>query len=334
MESEVPEKFTHPQGGWRQGMARHRIDWRETAPSACRGGVLTIGNFDGVHRGHAGLVEEVARQARARSVPALVLTFEPHPRELLVPGPPQPLLTTPEDRSRLLEEHGADHILLLRTTAELLALSAEEFFQRVIRDQLQAVALVEGHNFGFGRGRQGNVETLERLCRPAGIPLTVVPPLLVDGRAVSSSQVRQALLAGNVELARLLLGRTYRIHGQVGTGQKRGQSLGFPTANLQQVSTLIPGDGVYAVVTAVGKRYWAGAANVGPNPTFGENQRKVEVHLIGFQGDLYGQELTVDFLKRLRDTRPFAGVDELVEQLKHDVEQARQAVRAFIEEGQ
>jgi len=308
-------------------MARHLIDWRQTPPSECRGGVLTIGNFDGVHRGHASLVAEVCRQARPGGVAALALTFEPHPRDLLVAGPAQPLLTTPEDRNLLLQELGVDHVLALRTTPELLALSAEEFFQRVIQDQLQVAALVEGQNFGFGRNRQGNVETLNRLCRSAAIPLTVVPPLLLDGRLVSSSQVRQALLAGSVELASQLLGRNYRIHGQVGTGQKRGQRLGFPTANLEQVSTLIPGDGVYAVRVLAAGKVWPGAANIGPNPTFAEQQRKTEIHLIGFQGDLYGQPLTVDFLKRLRDTRTFAGMAELVEQLRHDVEQARQVAR-------
>ncbi len=309
-------------------MARHAIDWQETPPGAFRGGVLTIGNFDGVHRGHAALVEEVRRQARTLGVPALALTFEPHPRELLAPGPHQPLLSTPEERCRLLMEHGAEHVLELKTTRDLLALSAEEFFHLVIRDHLQAAALVEGQNFGFGRKRQGNIETLGCLCRESAIPLTVVPPLVIEGRPVSSSQVRQALLGGSVELACRLLGRNYRLAGRVVAGQHRGQTLGFPTANLEQISTLIPGDGVYAVRVEVEGGSWPGAANIGANLTFAEQERKVEVHLIGYHGDLYGQTLTVDFLKRLRDTRPFAGVAELVEQLHRDVEQARQIAEA------
>lgn len=304
-------------------MARHLLEWNAMPPSECRGGVLTIGNFDGVHCGHVLLVEEVSRQARPRGVPALTLTFEPHPRELLAPGPPQPLLTTSEDRCRLLEKQGADHVLVLRTTPELLALSADEFFHQVIQKRLQVVALVEGKNFGFGRNRQGNIETLAQLCQTAAIPLTVVSPLIVEGRPISSSQIRQALLGGSVELAARLLGRNYQIEGLVGTGQRRGMSLGFPTANLEQLRTLVPGDGVYAVsVLAEGKR-WPGAANVGSNPTFAEQKRKVEVHLIGFHGDLYGRHLAIEFLKRLRDTRPFAGVSELVAQLRSDVEQAR-----------
>jgi riboflavin kinase/FMN adenylyltransferase len=227
----------------------------------------------------------------------------------------------------LLHEHGADHVLVLRTTHELLALSAEDFFHRVVREQLQAAALVEGQNFGFGHKRRGNVHTLKQLCEGSAIPLTVVPPVLVEGRPVSSSEVRQTLLSGAVDFAARLLGRHYRIHGVVATGQRRGQSLGFPTANLEQVSTLVPRDGVYAVRVETGGKTWPGAANIGPNPTFAEQQRKLEVHLIGYQGDLYGQPLTVDFVVRLRDTRRFQGVSELVEQLRRDIEQAETAVR-------
>jgi riboflavin kinase/FMN adenylyltransferase len=305
-------------------MASHRIDWQETPPAECRGGVIAIGNFDGVHRGHASLVAEVGRQARSRRVPAVVLTFDPHPREILRPGLAQPLLTTTADRTRLLTELGAGQVVILHTTPDLLALSAADFFQQVIRQRLQTAALVEGVNFGFGHNREGNIETLGRLCREAGLPLTVVPQMVLDGREVSSSQVRQCLLRGEVAEAARLLGRPYQLRGLVGTGQRRGQTLGFPTANLEQAETLVPGDGVYAVRAVVASVAWPGAANVGSNPTFAEQARKVEVHLIGFRGDLYGQPLAVDFVQRLRDTRPFGSAAELVEQLRRDVEQARQ----------
>ncbi len=194
----------------------------------------------------------------------------------------------------------------------------------MIRGQLQTRALVEGTNFGFGRGREGDVETLARLCEPAGIRLTVVPPVVFDGAEVSSSRVRSLLTDGSVREAAALLGRPYRMRGTVGAGQRRGEKLGFPTANLEQLRTLAPGDGVYAVAVPYQGKVWPGAANVGANPTFGENARKVEVHLIGFRGDLYGQTLAVDFLERLRDTRPFGSVAELVEQLRRDVAQAGQ----------
>jgi riboflavin kinase/FMN adenylyltransferase len=306
-------------------MATHQVEWQEMPPEVCRRGAVSIGNFDGVHRGHAALLAELRRQADALGCPAVALTFDPHPLQLLRPGPQPPPLSTLADRARWLHDLGADHVLVLHTTPDLLALRAVEFFDEVLRKRLAVRALVEGVNFGFGHGREGDVHTLERLCRPAGIALAIVPPVLLDGEEVSSSRIRTALLGGAVEEAARLLGRPHRLHGTVGTGQHRGQALGFPTANLERLETLAPGDGVFAVRAHLRGTPHPGAANVGPNPTFGEEARKVEVHLIDFHGDLYGQPLAVDFLRRLRDTRPFAGVAELVEQLRHDIEQARQA---------
>ncbi|HEY7428287.1 MAG TPA: bifunctional riboflavin kinase/FAD synthetase [Gemmataceae bacterium] len=305
-------------------MAAHTIDWQAMPPDECRAGAVTVGNFDGVHRGHAALLAELRRQARAVNGPAVALTFDPHPIELLRPGQSPPQLTTPEDRARLLHELGAEHVLVLRVTQEMLALRAAEFFAQVLQERLHTRALVEGPNFGFGRGREGNVQTLAQLCIPAGIQLAVVPPVVLEGVEISSSRVRSLLATGSVREAAALLGRPYRLHGTVGVGERRGRKLGFPTANLEQLRTLAPGDGVYAVRLAAQGELWAGAANIGPNPTFGENARKVEVHLIEFHGDLYGQPLAVDFVERLRDTRPFATIEELVEQLRRDIQEARE----------
>ncbi len=318
-------------------MAVYRLQWDEKAPANCQGAVLTVGNFDGVHRGHAALLARLRIQAGTFDAPAVAITFDPHPLLLLRPEHYQPTLTTIEERSRLLQVLGADHVVVLHTEPALLKLSAEEFFQRVIVDHLQARGMVEGPNFAFGHNREGNVVTLARLCATDGMNLEIVQPLELDDEIVSSSRVRRALLAGDVAAANHLLGRPYRLYGVVETGQRRGQQLGFPTANLSQVRTLIPGDGVYAVRGWIGgdtppalpsqgreKTDWPGAANVGPNPTFGEQVRKVEVHLIGFQGDLYGQTLAVGFLARLRDTRRFESVEQLQEQLRRDVAQARE----------
>jgi riboflavin kinase/FMN adenylyltransferase len=307
-------------------MASHTLDWEQTPPEPCRSGVVCIGNFDGVHVGHAALLAAAREQARAHAGPAVALTFDPHPLTLLRPAAAQPPLTTTADRCRLLHEAGADEVIVLRTAPSLLALGAREFFEQVVRQRLAARALVEGPNFGFGRGREGNVATLRQLCNEAGLALTVLPPQRLDGADVSSSRVRKLLLAGDVAGAVRLLGRPHRLHGTVGIGERRGRTLGFPTANLERLETLAPGNGVYAVRVPLEGRTWPGAANVGPNPTFGEDARKVEVHLIGFAGDLYGRPLAVDFVERLRDTRPFAGVAELREQLQRDVEQARQLV--------
>ena len=309
-------------------MASFTVDWRDAAPDVCRGGAVAVGNFDGVHRGHAALVAELRRQADQTAVHAVVLTFDPHPRDLLRPELAAPPLTTVSDRSRLLQEAGADHVLVLRTTLDLLHLTAQAFFAQVLQERLAARAFVEGVNFGFGRDREGDIHTLAALCRSAGLPLTVVPPVVIDGGEASSSRVRNSLLKGDIEDAAKVLGRPYRLHGTTAEGSRRGRTLGFPTANLDPLQNLAPGNGVYAVRVFVGEAVWPGAANVGPNPTFGEDARKVEVHLIGFQGDLYGQALAVDFVRRLRDTRPFQGAADLMGQLRRDVEQARQVLAA------
>jgi riboflavin kinase/FMN adenylyltransferase len=296
-----------------------RLGYDQAPPAACRGGAVAVGNFDGVHLGHAHLVRSLREQAR----PAVVVSFDPHPLCLLSPERFQPLLTTPEDRAEFLHGCGADHVVLLKTTPELLRLSAAEFFERILRRGFQPQAIVEGFNFQFGRDRAGNLETLAELCRPAGIRLTVVPPLELDGAPVSSSRVRNALLAGDADEAARLMGRCYRLQGVVGGGQRRGRLLGFPTANLEKIETLLPADGVYAVRVKWDETAWAGAANVGANPTFGENARKLEVHVLDFSGDLYGKRLTVEFVRRLRGTQPFAGAEALKAQLQKDIEQAR-----------
>jgi riboflavin kinase / FMN adenylyltransferase len=304
-------------------MPTHIVDWRDTPDASCRGGAVTIGNFDGVHRGHAALIAALRTQADALPGPAVAFTFDPSPLDLLRPGQSSPLLTTMTERARLLHELGADHVIVVRTTRELLALSAEVFFTQVVKDRLAVRALVEGIDFGFGHNREGNVETLRQLCRASDIALTVVPPVAINGSEVSSSRIRATLMRGEVGEAAELLGRPYRLSGMVGAGQRRGQTIGFPTANLDAMPTLVPGNGVYAVRAFVGETAWPGAANIGPNPTFGEDARKVEVHLIGFRGELYGQPLAVDFLQRLRETRPFRGAAELIDQLKKDVAQAK-----------
>ena len=304
-------------------MAHHVIGWQDEAPAPCRGAALAIGNFDGAHRGHAVLVSALAAAARARGVPAVVLTFDPHPLAILRPQAAPVLLTAPDDRASALHALGADEVLALRTDAALLDLPAAAFFDRIVRRMLAASALCEGPNFGFGRGREGDVALLGRLCAEAGMSLAVVPRLAQDGQTVSSSRIRQSLLAGDAAEAARLLGRPYRLRGIVGQGQRRGRTLGFPTANLEQTRTVLPGEGVYAALATAQGRAWPAAVNIGPNPTFGEAARKIEAHLIGFAGDLYGQPLALDFQERLRGTRSFAGADELSEQLRQDVAQAR-----------
>jgi len=304
-------------------MATHFLKWDDSAADCCRGGAVTIGNFDGVHRGHQELLAEVKKRAHALSGPAVAVTFHPHPLELLRPQQFQPLLTTVACRAELMHDHGADEVIILAATAGLLQRSAREFFERVVCTGLDARFVVEGPNFGFGRGREGDINTLRGFCDEAKRGLVVLAPFQWNGKAVSSSRVRHELVQGAVRNAAELLGRPFRLVGVVGRGQARGRTLGFPTANLEKVTTLVPADGVYAVRASFQDRTFAGAANIGPNPTFGEQARKIEVHLIDFNGDLHGKALAVDFIERLRDTRPFANAEELIQQLELDINHSR-----------
>jgi riboflavin kinase/FMN adenylyltransferase len=305
------------------------LDWTGEPPPGFAGGAVTVGNFDGVHRGHRELVAAAARWGRRVGGPAVAVTFDPPPYQVLVPGaPPRPPLTTLADRAELLHAVGADRVVVLRTTPELLGLTPEEFVSRVLVRLLAARAVVEGYDFRFGRGRAGDTATLRRLCHAAGLGFEEVPPLNDGGEPVSSSRVRAAIVAGDVAEAARLLGRPYRIAGTVVGGARRGRTIGFPTANLADVPTVVPGVGVYAVRAVADGTAWPAAANVGPNPTFGEDARKIEVHLIGYSGDLYGKPLAVEFVRKLRDTRPFAGVDELTEQLRRDVDAVKDILGA------
>jgi riboflavin kinase/FMN adenylyltransferase len=290
-------------------------------PAAARGGFLTIGNFDGVHRGHSHLLARLRARADAAGAAALALTFNPHPVALLRPEQAPVPLVWPEREVELLRAAGADEVGVFRTGPWLLELSAREFFDRVIVGQFQARGLVEGPNFAFGRDRKGDTAMLARWCAEAGLAFEVVEPTVIDGALISSTRIRNALNEGRAADAARWLGRPHRIRGRVVRGAARGATLGFPTANLDGIDTLIPADGVYATRAFVGGRSpgWAAACHVGPNATFGELARSVEAHLIGFDGDLYGGEVELDFLERLRPTRRFDGRDALLAQIRSDV---------------
>lgn len=294
----------------------------ETPPPEARRGVVAVGNFDGVHRGHAALVAAARGLGRGPVVP---VTFDPHPLVLLAPEKYQPPLTTVPERARLLHGVGADQVVVLQTTPELLALSPEAFFE-FLRRALAPRGMVEGFNFRFGKDRAGSNGTLRTLCATADIEFQEVPAFRWNGRPVSSSRVRDALAEGDVAAATELLGRPYRVSGIVGTGARRGRTIGFPTANLERIETLVPAEGVYAVSVTAAAGVFPGAAHIGPNATFGELARTVEVHLIDFAGDLYGQELGVDFVARLRGTRKFETVAALVEQVRRDVAEAKRVL--------
>lgn len=313
-------------------MATFTLPWADPPPAAVTGGAITFGNFDGVHRGHRDLVAAARRWADRIGGPAVAVTFDPPPFRVLRPDTPvRPPLTTPVEKARLLHDAGADHVVALKTDAALLALSPWDFFERVIQVSFNARAVVEGYNFRFGKDRAGDTGTLRLFCERSNVGFEEVRPLVAAGEPVSSSRVRAAVDAGDVAAAAELLGRPYALAGLVVAGAKRGRTIGFPTANLGGVETLLPGGGVYAVrvLLASGASHLA-AANVGPNPTFGEHARKIEVHLLDFDGDLYGTPMVVEFVARLRDTKPFDSPAALVEQLKRDVAAARKRLSDLV----
>ncbi len=292
-----------------------------------RGGVLAIGNFDGVHCGHQRMFATLTRIARERNVPSVVLTFEPHPIEILRPQEAPPRLTTTEQKAELIEQCGVDVLIVYQTDLRLLNLSADDFFRTVVMGELAASGLVEGPNFFFGRNRTGTIKVLEQLCQREKLTLDIVPPVFVGAQMVSSSAVREAVVTGDVEVANDLLGHPYSVRGLVVKGAVRGRTLGFPTANVTHIATVLPRDGVYAGRVSHNGQDWPAAINLGPNPTFGERRRKFEAHLIGFTGDLYDQSIDIELIGRLRDTRPFSNVDDLKAQLHDDVRRAIEIVR-------
>jgi riboflavin kinase / FMN adenylyltransferase len=295
----------------------------DALPAAVRGGAVAIGNFDGVHRGHSRIVERLLARAQQMGGPAVVFTFDPHPVLLLRPDQAPPPLTWTDRKAELLAELGVDTTIAYPTDEALLRLSPEEFFRQIVLDRLQAKSMVEGPNFFFGRNRAGTIDVLRTLCMNNSVSLDVVEPLVIDGQQVSSSRVRQLISTGEIESANRLSTEPYRIRGMVRHGAARGAKIGFPTANVDAIDTLLPSAGVYAGRSAAGGKIWPAAINIGPNPTFGEQSLKVEVHLIGFHDSLYGEPLEVDFTARLRDIVKFKSVEELKTQLNADVAAAQ-----------
>lgn len=290
------------------------------------GAVLSIGNFDGVHRGHALLIETACEVAARQSAEVVAMTFDPHPMSVIAPErTPLPLTMTAEKLS-LLERLGVHRCILLRSEPSLFQTHADDFLASVVA-HCHPRAFVEGPDFNFGRGRDGDIDTLRRHAAAWGYEVHDLPAVhceeLPHRPRVSSSSIRQALLDGRVIEANAMLGRAYRIVGTTGYGEGRGAGLGFPTANVSEVPHLLPQEAVYGAVAqlASGELYLA-AVNVGPQPTFAGEECRVEVFLIDFEGDLRGKRLGVHFLRRLREQSRFASAEALVEQIRRDVAEA------------
>ena len=291
---------------------------------------LTIGSFDGVHKGHQALLGQLTAGARRDSVPAVALTFHPHPAVVLGKRPDFTYLTSPEERAALLGEHGVDVVIVHPFSRQVAELEASEFIAR-LHAHLHMQRLCVGHDFALGRGRKGDIHTLEQLGREFGYRLDLVPVMQLDGEVVSSSQVRLALSAGDVGRASLLLGRPYRVDGEVVRGDGRGRTIGIPTANLAVwAGRLLPKPGVYACTARLDGEDWNAVTNIGYRPTF-EGQPpfpQVEAHLLDFDRDLYNQRLSLAFVARLREEQRFPGVAALVEQIHRDIGRAREILNS------
>jgi riboflavin kinase / FMN adenylyltransferase len=302
----------------------------DPAPPSITNAAVAIGNFDGVHLGHRRLIAVLRSEARKLGVPAVVVCLYPHPASVLRPDSAPATLLWPERRARLLAAAGADRVAFLNVDPTLLALSPEEFFERVLVGKLRVRALVEGENFRFGKARRGDVSLLRRMCQDANVSMTAVPLVDDEGSAVSSTRIRVALAVGDVRVAAEMVGRRHCIRGIVRAGARRGRRIGFPTANLASVLGLIPAPGVYSAIARFDDdRSFSAACNIGANPTFDEHAAKIEVHLLNFSEDVYGQAMEVEFVDRIREVKMFKGPDDLVAQINADVERARTDVEAL-----
>ncbi len=286
---------------------------------------VTIGNFDGLHRGHQAMLDKLRQEARARGLPSCVLTFEPHPREFFAPEQAPTRLTSLGEKAALIAAAGIDRLHVLRFDRGLAALTAEEFVAGALARTLGARYVLVGDDFRFGRGRGGDFSLLQALGPRFGFTAEALPTVSVADHRASSTAVRQALAGGDLERARRLLGRPYGITGRVVHGDKLGRSLGFPTANIQLRHNRPPLLGIFAVeVWGVNDRALPGAASLGVRPTVHEHGRAtLEVFLLDYQGGLYGRKLRVDFLKKLRDEEKYPDLDSLAAQIRRDVDHAR-----------
>lgn len=299
--------------------------------------VLTLGVFDGLHLGHQRIMQTVAERAKAVDAQATAITFDPHPRAVLHPESAPPLLQTLDQRLANFEVLGIEQAIVIPFDKEFASNPAEEFLRETVHERLQAKEVYLGKGFAFGKGRAGNIDLLRKLSAELGFVADEVPEIVLRGQRISSSAIRILLAEGRVNLARRMLGRPYGIEGMIVRGNRRGHTIGFPTANLHPHNRVIPKFGVYATATLVDGTWRRSITNVGVRPTFGQDlEPSIESYIFDFDGDLYGDVLRVRFLHRIRDERKFNGIDELKAQISRDSARAlnyfsRPGVRNMLE---
>ncbi len=293
-----------------------------------RNPVVTIGNFDGVHRGHQRLIETVKRRAEELDGDSVVVTFHPHPVKVLCPTYPLHFITPHREKLEVLSHLGVDVTVVIPFSHEFASLSASAFVEQYLVEGLGIRWLVVGYDYHFGKGREGNIELLRSYGTQRGFGVDTVSEVSVEGFVVSSTAIRKIIQEGRVSFAGKLLGRLYAVTGPVLRGRDRGgKMLGFPTANVDGGDHVMPKEGVYAVWVALDGRLYRGAANIGHNPTFGNTELSLEVHILDFTGNLYGREITVYFVQYVREEKKFSGIEALIAQIHRDVETVREMLR-------
>ena len=293
-----------------------------------KGTIVTVGMFDGVHRGHWAVLEEIRERARAADRRSVLVTFDPHPLRIVRPEHAPPLLTTPLEKKEILAESGLEYAVFIAFTETLSRYSPRRFVEEILVGRLHVEELVIGYDHGFGRDRSGNADTLREIGAVIGFGVDVVPPVEAGGEAVSSTRIRAAVADGRMEEARMCLGRPYSIRGVVVRGDGRGRELGFATANLDVSASekLIPPAGIYAVRGVLKQGTYVGALHLGPRPTFIGSPPSIELHLLDFDSDIYGEAVRVDFVQYLRPVLPFDSAQALIEQMRADIDLARRVV--------
>ena len=290
--------------------------------------VLTLGNFDGVHKAHLALFEKVKERAKEIGGESAVMTFDPHPVKVMRPENAPPLITPIHQKIKLIEQSGVDVIFCLPFTKEFSQTTAREFVENILVRKIGIKELVVGYDYSFGKGREGNIELLKELGNHFNYRVHVVGPVKIGETLVSSTSIRNLVMEGRLDEARILLGRHYEVAGTVIKGKNRGaRLLGFPTANLKLIDELTPKMGVYAVYVLFNGDAYQGVTNIGYNPTFGNGAFSVETHLLDFEGDLLGKTIRVQFIARLRDEKTFENAEALAEQIQKDIDAARKILR-------
>ncbi|MGO8944291.1 MAG: bifunctional riboflavin kinase/FAD synthetase [Syntrophobacteraceae bacterium] len=298
----------------------------QTVQRKLKNPAITIGNFDGVHKGHQALFQRVKQLAEELNGESVVVTFDPHPLEVLFPEKAPSFITSHRHKLDLIASCGIDATIVIPFDHKFSGMSAREFVEVLLVEKIGAKAIVVGHDYRFGHGREGDIAFLKRLGEQYGFQVQTVTGLKVNDTVVSSTTIRQMIVSGNIKEANRLLGRFFEVRGTVIPGRKRGVSLGFPTANIRMPALTSPRTGVYVVQAEVEGKTYGGAANLGYNPTFGDTDLSLEAHLFDFDQDIYGKTITVRFIDRLRDELRFSGPDELAAQIRKDVDTAKKVL--------